>query len=169
MRNFYLFIDEYFEETLVVCILLFLVFSVNIEVFRRYVLNASGAYSEEISRFALIWLVYLGVPWAVKRKRHIVCDVIPSNTPPKLVLMVNMVSNLLFIFFAVMMIIGDHGLIAQQIMVKKKTEAMHLPMWWFSTGIGIGFFLAIIRLIQTMVGDVLDFRRVNRIPEKDTT
>src|SRR5690242_9838007 len=73
-RKVLVWIGEYVEEVLVVGLLAFLVCAVSVEVFRRYILNNSGPYSEEIARFAMIWMVYLGVPYAIKQRRHIICD-----------------------------------------------------------------------------------------------
>jgi TRAP-type C4-dicarboxylate transport system permease small subunit len=144
------FLDNYFEEILVIGLLLFLVFAVNIEVFRRYILNQSGAYSEEIARFALIWTIYLGVPYAIKMRRHIICDVIPARIPRRLDLIINFISYLCFLIFSIVMVVQGYELVISQIAVDKRTEAMHLPIWYFSIIIGIGFGLAVIRLLQSL-------------------
>jgi len=168
LRKIINFLDNYLEEILVISLLVFLVVTVNIEVFRRYLLNSSGAYSEEIARFALIWMVYLGVPYAIRRNRHIVCDVLPSSIPRKVNLGVNILSYILFLIFAVVMTYENYQLILNQIAVDKRTEAMYAPMWWFSMGIGIGFGLAVLRLLQTIylnLKELFNFSQ-NNDPEK---
>lgn len=64
------FLDNHLEEMFIACLLAYLVLGVNFEVFRRYILNNSGAYTEEAIRLALISMVYLGVPYIIKKKTH---------------------------------------------------------------------------------------------------
>jgi len=170
LRKIIIVLDNYLEEILVISLLVFLVVTVNIEVFRRYLLNSSGAYSEEIARFALIWMVYLGVPYAIRRSKHIVCDVLPSRIPRKFSLSINILSYILFLVFAVVMTYENYQLILNQIAVDKRTEAMYAPMWLFSMGIGIGFGLAVIRLIQTIyinIKELFELPKYNELEKED--
>ena len=148
-RSFAL-LEIHLEEVLVVSLLVFLVCAVSIEVFRRYVLNSSGAYSEEIARFALIWMVYLGIPFAVKQKRHIICDVLPSRLSRRTTLAINLVGYICFFAFCLVMVYENFQLIMTQIAIDKRTEAMHVPIWYFSASIGVGFALAGVRLLQAI-------------------
>lgn len=152
-------IDEYVEEVLVVALLFFLVGAVNIEVFRRYVLNSSGAYSEEIARYVMIWMIYLGVPYAIKQRRHIVCDVLPAGMSPRLDITIDTISYLLFFLFCLFMAYQSYSLVALQIEMGKRTEAMHVPIWYFSIAIGVGFSLGALRLFQIIYHTIGRLRR----------
>jgi TRAP-type C4-dicarboxylate transport system permease small subunit len=149
-KRFWRSLEANLEEFLVVGLLVFLVCSVATEVFRRYVLNNSGEYSEEIARYALIWMVYLGVPYAIKQRRHIICDVLPSSLPRRVNLAISLASYGLFLGFSVLMVYENYQLVMTQMMVDKRTEAMHAPIWYFSSGVGIGFALASARLLQAI-------------------
>ena len=142
--------DANLEETLVVALLLYLVAAVCTEVFRRYVLDDSGPWSEEIARFAMIWLVYLGVPYSIKQRRHIICDVLPSRMPLRLTLAIDLISYGCFLAFVIVMVYQDYRLILTQIAADVRTEAMHVPLWYFSTAVGVGFGLAAVRLVQAV-------------------
>ena len=48
-----------------------MVFCLGAQVFFRFVLNASLTWSEELSRFAFIWLVYMGAVLGAKERIHI--------------------------------------------------------------------------------------------------
>ncbi len=154
MKKFFSYLDEYFEESIILTLLSLLIINVLVEVFRRYVLNNSGQYSEEIARYTLIAIIYLGVPYAVKKRCHIICDVLPSTISPKLNFAVTLVSNLLFMLMCVLMTLSCYQLVQQQIMLNKLTPAMYLPMWMFSSIVGIGFFIAIFRIIQSIMEDI---------------
>jgi len=55
-----------------------------IQVFCRYVLNHSLFWSEELARYLLIWLTFLGASSAYFRKVHPGVDVIYSRMSPKM-------------------------------------------------------------------------------------
>ena len=51
--------------------MILMVFCLGAQVFFRFVLNASLTWSEELSRFAFIWLVYMGAVLGAKERIHI--------------------------------------------------------------------------------------------------
>ena len=50
------------------------VFSINIEIFMRFVFSRPTFWSEELARFSMVWLVLLGLGIAVRKKEHIRVD-----------------------------------------------------------------------------------------------
>jgi TRAP-type C4-dicarboxylate transport system permease small subunit len=54
-----------------------------LQVFMRYVLNHSLAWSEEFQRFAHIWLIFLAVPVAYRQGSHIGMKVLTQKLPEK--------------------------------------------------------------------------------------
>ena len=53
-------------------------------VLARYVFNQPIEWAEEFSRYAFIWLVFLGAAACTRRKRHIVIDNLVLASPPRL-------------------------------------------------------------------------------------
>lgn len=49
----------------------------------RYVFNSPIQWAEEFSRYAFIWVVFLGAAACSKRKMHIVIDAVPALLPPR--------------------------------------------------------------------------------------
>ena len=41
------------------------------QIFTRFVLNNASSWTEELLRYALIWLTMLGVPYAYLKEQHI--------------------------------------------------------------------------------------------------
>ena len=67
LHHFYRNLEQYFCAFLMVL----MVFCLGSQVFFRFVLNASLTWSEELSRFAFIWLVYMGAVLGAKERIHI--------------------------------------------------------------------------------------------------
>jgi len=54
------------------------------QVFFRYVLNQSLFWSEELARFMLVWLTFLGTSVAYKRRAHPGVDILTRRLTPSL-------------------------------------------------------------------------------------
>lgn len=162
MRRLLRFLDEHAEECVVFTLLICLVFIINIEVFRRYVLHRSGAYSEESARYLMIAIIYLGLSYAMKYRRHITVDVLPPTLPQWLLFTVNIISYILTLVLGGFMMAGTWGLVEQQRMLGSVSQAMHAPMWWFTGLIGVGYLLLSIRVIEAIVIDSRNFKKTGR-------
>lgn len=167
MKRVLLYLESHFEDIIEITLFMVLLADVVLEVFKRYFLQVSSEYSEEIAKYLLVAIVFIGVPYAIRHKRHLICDVIPSKVSQKVHYIITMISYSLFLIFSVLMVVSSWELVSAQIMLHKTTPAMRLPMYWFSSLVGIGFGLAIIRLIQAMIVDSIKFRKTGIIYEYD--
>ncbi len=95
---------EKFLLYIVMILLALMVIIVFANVVSRYYLQFSLAWSEEIARFMLVWLVFLGSFLAYIHDEHLGLDILVKKFPPTLRKMVTTVTNLLVIFalYAVM-------------------------------------------------------------------
>jgi TRAP-type C4-dicarboxylate transport system permease small subunit len=117
--------------------------------FTRYVLNDSAAWTEEIARYLLICMVFVGIAWAVRTTRHIHVDLIYRLVPPAvgrvLALIVDVVKILFF---------GYATLLTWQMMDKMsnyKMTIVDLPMNLVYGVCMIGFAFATLRAVQVMI------------------
>jgi TRAP-type C4-dicarboxylate transport system permease small subunit len=60
-----------FEQYFCAFIVTVMVVCLGAQVFFRYVLDAALTWSEEMSRFAFVWIIYLGASMAAKERVHI--------------------------------------------------------------------------------------------------
>jgi TRAP-type C4-dicarboxylate transport system permease small subunit len=108
---------------------------VAVQVFSRYVLNHSLFWSEELARYLLVWLTFLGASVAYYRSVHPGIDVIYARLPSPVrrvtAVMVHLLSMLLF---GIMVVFGIKFayFIRQQI-----SPALNLPKWLVFTIIPI--------------------------------
>ena len=71
------------EDWFVLAVFWLLAFVVFYQVFTRYVLNDAAGWTEEIARYLLIAVTFLGGAMAVRRGTHIQVDVLYRFLPPK--------------------------------------------------------------------------------------
>src|SRR5689334_21337478 len=129
----------------------FWVLAINIfyQFFTRYVLNDSAAWTEEIARYLLICMVFIGMAWAVRTTRHIHVDFVYRLVPPRvgrvLATLVDVVKVLFF---------GYMTVLTWQMMVKMgnyKMTIVDLPMNLVYGVCMIGFAFAAIRSVQVAI------------------
>lgn len=99
----YLSLEKIFRYTVMILLALMVVI-VFANVVSRYYLHISLAWSEEIARFMLVWLVFLGSFLAYIHDEHLGLDILVKTFPPLLRKIVAIGANLLVIFalYAVM-------------------------------------------------------------------
>ena len=56
---------------------------VSLQVFLRYVLNNSIGWSDEISRLAFVWTIFLAIPLGVKTGMHLGINMLTARLPPR--------------------------------------------------------------------------------------
>ncbi len=74
-----------------------MVFALTLQVFMRFVLSSSLAWTEELSRYSFIWSVYMGGVLAVKHSQHVRITAQFLIFPPKVRVAVIMFTDLLWI------------------------------------------------------------------------
>ncbi len=77
------------------------------QVISRYVFNSPSTFSEELLRFSLVWLSTIGLAYVAGKTEHISLTLFLDKFPRNLVKYWNMLIQVVFILFAVyIMIIG---------------------------------------------------------------
>jgi TRAP-type C4-dicarboxylate transport system permease small subunit len=100
---------------------------VAVQVFFRYVLNQSLFWSEELARFLLVWLTFLGASVAYYRKANPGVDVLYARMGPSLRRATTLVIHLVSIgLFAVMLVYGWRFAHFVRLQI---SPALNLPKW----------------------------------------
>ncbi|AOM81534.1 TRAP transporter small permease [Salisediminibacterium beveridgei] len=144
-------LDEYVEEVILVVLSMTTVVAIATQVFMRFVLGSSLAWSEELARYCFIWLVYIGISYGVKKQRHIKVDVTLLLFKNKGKIVLQMISNILFLLFALVIVYYGND-VAQRILGFGQTSpALKIPMGYIYFATVVGMSLTSIRLIQQLI------------------
>lgn len=144
-------LDENLEVVFLVILSAIMVVVIFLQVFMRYVMQNSLSWSEELARFCFIWLVYLGISYGVKRQRHISVDVVLHIFKEKGKIILSIVANILFLAFAIVIVIYGYDISAQLLSWGQQSPALHIPMGLVYLAAPVGMALTSIRLIQNLV------------------
>lgn len=106
-------ICENFVKYLVGVLLAAMVAIVFWNVVSRYFLGASIAWSEEISRFMLIWIVFLGAGLAYVKDEHLALDILIKAVPKKVAQVMQVIADLGVLYAIYIIVVGGYNLTMQ--------------------------------------------------------
>jgi len=115
-------------------------------VFTRYLINYVPSWSEEIPRYLLVWITYLGAALAIKYKEHISLDVFFNLLPLKARQVGHLFLNGLIAIVAVIMVVYGIGLVNH--FGDDKMESIPLTNFWLYLVMPISGTLMLLYLAQ---------------------
>lgn len=119
-----------FENVCIVVIFVVMTFVCFLQVLCRYVFKVSAPWTEELGRYAMIYMVMLGAGWAVYADNHIKIDLIYSIVKNKrAAAVISLVSSLMVLSFCAFFAYGAFLLIPQVIDSKLFSVSLNIPMW----------------------------------------
>ncbi|OLO27877.1 TRAP transporter small permease protein [Alkalihalophilus pseudofirmus] len=148
-------LDENIESFILIVLSILTVVVVFIQVFMRYVLGSSLVWSEELARYAFIWMIYIGVSYGVKRQAHIKVDAFALIFKRTGKLVLALCANVAFLLFAILLTYYSFEVVSQ---VTRTSPAMSIPMQWVYAAPMVGLFLTSIRIIQQMIKQITAFK-----------
>jgi len=127
----------------------------SLQVFFRYVLNASLTWSEEISRFTYVWFVYLGVSIATRSKEHVRVLVHLKYFFPAFYRKILVFADGIWLCYSVLLLWESIKFIKSMFRFQYLSPVLSVSMVWVYMIIPLVFILMIVRLVQV---HYLEFR-----------
>ncbi len=116
-------------EILLISIFGLLVVDVLSQVFSRYILNTSFAFTEELARFSLIWLSVLGAAYLNGKREHLSMDFlykkISKKYQKKTLLFIEVC---IFLFAFIVMVIGGFNLVYTTLHLEQLSGTLRIPL-----------------------------------------
>jgi TRAP-type C4-dicarboxylate transport system permease small subunit len=143
--------NEIIKYVLIV-IMVTLILAVFFQVLFRFILNQPLAWTEELARYCLIWITFLGASYAMSLKAHIGLSIVVDRSPVFLKQFFIILAGLVSIGFFWIMIQQGFNLASRS--MTQLSPVLRLPMGYIYLVIPIsGIFLAI-NLLQSIWEDL---------------
>lgn len=139
-------IEKYFLVTL----LPIMVAIVFVQVIFR-LLGKSLPWSEEASRYIMVWATFIGASLGVKEGAHIGVEALTGTFSKKTARIISILITLISIFFSIVVILNNFILMQTQVEMVQVSPAMQIPMWIPYLGLSVGFILMVFRLIELLL------------------
>jgi TRAP-type C4-dicarboxylate transport system permease small subunit len=121
-------------------------FIISFAVFTRYLLNFVPSWSEEVPRYLLVWISYLGAALAVKHKEHISLDFFFNLMPVRTRRVGHLILNVLIGTVGVIMFVFGVGLVRQ--FSDDLMESIAVRNFWLYLAMPISGGLMVLYVIQ---------------------
>jgi len=148
MKKIIKFLDEKLEEWILILSFMFLVVLVFAQVFFRYVISESLGWSEELSRYMLIWIAWISACYIMRSGKHIRIETIKNKFSESVQKWIEALVLILWSIFALFLAIEGMDLVLGIQATGQVSPSIGIPMWMVYLGLPIGGVIMIIRIIQ---------------------
>ena len=151
-------LDKHFEEAISVFLMAGMTILVTMQVILREV-GASLAWTEELTRYMFVWLIYISSSYAIRMRGHIKVELISLIVKEKGKLILDLISNVAFLIFAILIAIYGWQYVMNLATVRVQySPSLHLPMFIPYTSFALGCSLMVIRLIQDTILRIREYK-----------
>ncbi len=123
-------------------------------VFWRYALNNAIPWSEELCKYLMVWLTFLGAPIALRHGSHINIDLLQQLMPPRGRQLFHLLIHLLVV--ATMVLVFWYGITFAQLGARQVASSFRMSMLWMYLAVPIGAALvglvAVEHSLRSLVG-----------------
>lgn len=145
------FLNEHLEEFFIIPLMFLMSIIIFIQVIMRYAFQNSLVWSEELSRYMFIWLIYFAVSYTARREKHIRIDAAINLYPKKLRPYIEILSELIVLGFSVFIAVTAITVFQKITWSGQLSPAMRIPMQYVYAAPLIGFVLTAIRQLQCII------------------
>ena len=114
------------------------------QVFSRYITGSPSSYTDELSRYLMIWVGILGAAYVSGRNMHVAIDVIPMRAKPRTQKILFSIVNMFIILFAFFaLVVGGLRLVYISHILGQHSPALNMPLAFVYTVLPISGLLII--------------------------
>lgn len=121
-------LDKWIGKFLVILMTL-MVLNVTWQVVSRYVFQSPSSFTDELSRYMLIWVGMLGAAYVAGKNEHLAIDILltklAEKAQDKLMIVINCCT---LIFALVVMVIGGSNLVYLTFILEQKSAVLQIPL-----------------------------------------
>lgn len=151
-------LNKHFEEALLVFVSVVMILLIFFQILGRFVLNQSLAWSEELARYCFVWTVWLGIPYAVVKGRHIRLEILSDLAGPKGKFVLDLIFFLVSAFFFLYIGIQSVSVVQGIAKMNQLTPALQIPKSLCYACLPAGCFLGAFRFLQYGFLRILRFK-----------
>ncbi|MCK9175211.1 MAG: TRAP transporter large permease subunit [Desulforhopalus sp.] len=152
-------LDENFEKPFLISGMVAIILIISFQAFYRYIgshfsTNAAGAiWTEELARFIFIWISYLAIPIAIKKRNNIRVDIVYDRLPERLQRISWGIVNLCFLSLVGVVFCMSIFLLSKQLEFPQVAPGTRMLYFFPYLILPFGFGLMGLRLIQDLWKD----------------
>jgi TRAP-type C4-dicarboxylate transport system permease small subunit len=116
-------------EIIMIAMVITITIAVVWQVMSRYIFNAPSSFTEELAKFLLIWITFLGAIYTSNKKLNIAIDLLPGRLkPPFSNYLKIIIHSFVILFSLVVMVTGGSNLVYLNWILGQQTAALQIPI-----------------------------------------
>lgn len=123
-----------------------------VNIILRYFFNASTTWAEEFTRYAMIWITFVGGSVAFKRGIHVGIDLLIDFLPKDKKKYLEGFIHVLTIILLIFLIKFGMDLVLFTMKSGQITASLRLKTYWVHLAVPVGSFLSLIHVVINFVG-----------------
>lgn len=143
-------LDDNFETYFLIATLVVMVFVVSLQVFLRELFDYSFIWAEELTRYVMLYQIWVGASMAVKEDAHLRITSLKDKMSPKNQIKIEILVVILWAVFALFLAIKSGQLVNILFARGQISPAMQLPMGYAYASVTFGCALMAFRLVQKL-------------------
>lgn len=147
MKKWTYYLDN-IEEMLIAALLPIMCIVVVFSTFFRYAKLPVMAWGEELARYLMIWIVFIGLGVGARRNAHFYVQAVIGLFPKRLQKYFEVFRIGIVVVFCIIIICLSFSIIQAQIKMGQISPSLHIPMWMVYLAIPVGCAFMVIRSIQ---------------------
>lgn len=147
------------ESILIGVIILAMTALAFLQVLSRYVLKTSYPWLEEMVRFLMFWLTYMGVPLLIYKRGNVNIDMLPETVKEKLHFDITPILDLAVLLFTLFFLWEIAIFLSTTSFYNQRSQVMSLPMVQVYSVFAIGNVLAVFHAVSLYVFKLKEWRK----------
>lgn len=150
---------SHFENALIVVTFAVMIIMVTIQIFTRYFKLGSIFWTEEVAKYAMVWLVFIAASSGFKKGSHIGVDVFVQILPKRAATAVKFaILCLVFVLLLILTFVATQYVISST-KTPMSSPTLGVPMYYIYLAMPIGFLCSAIREFMNIVNLIREIRR----------
>ncbi|MDK2870877.1 MAG: C4-dicarboxylate transporter, DctQ subunit [bacterium] len=150
-------LDQHLEEFILGLLLVLISCVMLLQVFMRYVVGASLSWAEEFCRYLFVWSSLLSIGYSIRKKTILRVDSLVEAMPLRIKRWFRIAIEVVVLVFFLYLFIKAIPVVEMIRKSGQRSPAMEIPMYLVYLSAIVGFFLAVIRSIQSLIEMVKNF------------
>ena len=142
-------LSDFVISTLIIIVSVILLTTVSTSVFFRYIVRKPLLWVNEIATYTLIWWVFIGTAFAVRKNKHISVEFFKSRLSARFVTWLNIVIYLIITLYCLILSYYSINLLPR--VYKQVASFTRISLTWFYIIIPICSIIMIIYLIDSII------------------
>ncbi len=158
MKTIKIKIDKIIEYVLM-GLLSLMVFNVSWQVFSRFILGNPSSWTEELTRYSLIWLGMLGAGYVTGKKMHLAIDYFANKTKEPIRTYIEIFIHTTILLFALaVMVVGGSNLVGLTLYLEQISASLQIQLGYVYLALPISGLLIMFYSVENIF-EIIESRK----------